>query len=138
MHITFDCPNGHPLRLKAEFAGKKAKCPKCGAVTVVHRAGKPADGRRRLLWIGGGAVAGIAVVAGISWLVYFRAGQKPNTTPTDAENMKARRMDCGVTTVVQLASADKIKEVEAPKATPIVPPAVERRAASIRNWDKMA
>ena len=29
MGIRFFCPNGHPLNVKTEFAGKKGFCPKC-------------------------------------------------------------------------------------------------------------
>jgi hypothetical protein len=35
MGIRFYCPNGHPLNVKAFLAGKKAKCPKCGAKVQV-------------------------------------------------------------------------------------------------------
>ncbi len=37
MPVSFNCPNGHPLSVKDEFAGKKAKCPKCGAMMVVPK-----------------------------------------------------------------------------------------------------
>jgi hypothetical protein len=35
MPIEFNCPNGHALRVKDEYAGKKSKCPKCGAISIV-------------------------------------------------------------------------------------------------------
>ena len=41
MPISFACPKGHQLQVKDEFAGKKAKCPKCGAMMVVPAPAKP-------------------------------------------------------------------------------------------------
>ena len=31
MGIKFLCPNGHKMNVKAFLAGKRGKCPKCGA-----------------------------------------------------------------------------------------------------------
>jgi hypothetical protein len=39
MTLEFECPQGgHRLRVKAEFAGKKVRCPKCGAVITAPAA----------------------------------------------------------------------------------------------------
>jgi hypothetical protein len=39
MTLEFACPQGgHRLRVKEEFAGKKVRCPKCGAVVVAPAA----------------------------------------------------------------------------------------------------
>jgi HEAT repeat protein len=35
MPIQITCPNGHRLQVKDQFAGKKARCPKCSATVVV-------------------------------------------------------------------------------------------------------
>jgi hypothetical protein len=35
MGIRFQCPNGHPLNVKSELAGKRAACPNCGAKLVI-------------------------------------------------------------------------------------------------------
>lgn len=35
MGIRFHCPNGHKIHVKAEYAGKKAKCPHCSVKLVV-------------------------------------------------------------------------------------------------------
>ncbi len=37
MAITLECPQGHKLRVKDEFAGKKVRCPKCQAVVRVNQ-----------------------------------------------------------------------------------------------------
>lgn len=35
MSIKVTCPNGHPLQVKNEFAGKTGLCPHCNARIVV-------------------------------------------------------------------------------------------------------
>lgn len=35
MGIRFQCPNGHKINVKAFLAGKRARCPDCGAKVVV-------------------------------------------------------------------------------------------------------
>lgn len=35
MSIQVTCPNGHALKVKAEYAGRTGRCPKCRAVVVV-------------------------------------------------------------------------------------------------------
>jgi len=35
MGIRFKCPNGHSLNIKSHLAGKKGKCPKCGAKVLI-------------------------------------------------------------------------------------------------------
>jgi hypothetical protein len=35
MPITFDCPCGKTLRVPDEHAGRRAKCPACGAVVPI-------------------------------------------------------------------------------------------------------
>jgi hypothetical protein len=42
MGIAVHCPNGHGLRVKDEFAGKKVLCPTCQAATRVPLAATPA------------------------------------------------------------------------------------------------
>jgi hypothetical protein len=45
MAISAECPQGHNLRVKDDFAGKKVRCPKCQAVVQV---GQKPDSRSRL------------------------------------------------------------------------------------------
>ena len=33
--ISFTCSNNHPFKVPAKFAGKRAKCPKCGEVVTI-------------------------------------------------------------------------------------------------------
>ena len=33
--ISFTCSNNHPFKVPAKFAGKRAKCPKCGEVVSI-------------------------------------------------------------------------------------------------------
>ena len=33
--IRFTCSNNHPFKVPAKFAGKRAKCPKCGEVVTI-------------------------------------------------------------------------------------------------------
>jgi hypothetical protein len=35
MGVRFQCPNGHPLHVKADLAGKRGICPDCGARFIV-------------------------------------------------------------------------------------------------------
>src|SRR3954466_12751033 len=39
--ITFGCRCGAPLKAKAETAGKRTKCPHCGAIITIPGGGKP-------------------------------------------------------------------------------------------------
>lgn len=41
MPITFACPCGRQLQMDDEFAGKRARCPECGAVVLVPTAEPP-------------------------------------------------------------------------------------------------
>lgn len=41
MGITFHCPNGHKLNVKAFLAGRKAVCPKCGQKVLVPVESEP-------------------------------------------------------------------------------------------------
>lgn len=51
MAIEFACPNGHKLSSPDENGGRMAKCPRCGAATLVPKPGGSSKG------VGGDAVA---------------------------------------------------------------------------------
>lgn len=44
MAIVVHCPNGHRVKVKDEFAGKRVLCPTCQAKTRVPPAAPPAAG----------------------------------------------------------------------------------------------
>ena len=41
MGVKFQCPNGHQLHVKAFLAGKRGKCPRCGASVVIPLPSEP-------------------------------------------------------------------------------------------------
>jgi hypothetical protein len=49
MGIKFLCPNGHKMNVKAFLAGKRGKCPKCGASVRIPRETPASDSGEDLL-----------------------------------------------------------------------------------------
>ena len=45
MGIRFTCPQGHPLHVKSELAGKRGVCPQCGAKVQIPADSLPPGGR---------------------------------------------------------------------------------------------
>ena len=45
MGIRFTCPQGHPLNVKSELAGKRGVCPQCGAKVQIPADSLPPPGR---------------------------------------------------------------------------------------------
>jgi len=48
MGILAQCPNGHGIKVKDQYAGRKVTCPQCGAAFRVPAAALPAGGPARL------------------------------------------------------------------------------------------
>src|SRR5438045_907461 len=49
MGIKFLCPNGHKMNVKAFLAGKRGKCPKCGASVRIPQETPASDSGEDLL-----------------------------------------------------------------------------------------
>jgi len=54
MGIKFLCPNGHKMNVKAFLAGKRGKCPKCGASVRIPQETPASDSGEDLLGDAGG------------------------------------------------------------------------------------
>jgi hypothetical protein len=63
MAIKINCPNGHPLRVKQEFAGRQAVCPRCQARVTVPAPAAPGLSDTSVVALLGEVGADRAVVA---------------------------------------------------------------------------
>ena len=62
MGIKFLCPNGHKMNVKVFLAGKRGKCPKCGASVRIPRETPSSDSGEDLLGDAGGPATAVQPV----------------------------------------------------------------------------
>lgn len=81
MGIKFLCPNGHKMNVKAFLAGKRGKCPKCGASVRIPQETPASDSGEDLL--GDASLPAAAVQTAVSVApVVVSASVAPYVAPT--------------------------------------------------------
>jgi hypothetical protein len=81
MGIKFLCPNGHKMNVKAFLAGKRGKCPKCGASVRIPQETPASDSGEDLLGDAGEPAAAVQTAVSVAPVV-VSASVAPYVAPT--------------------------------------------------------